>query len=53
MPRDQNPNLPHHYTANADKDDLDMSGVEYPAGIDSFDRIEAQNEGLTLSLFGF
>ena len=46
------PQYVDHYIPNEHKD-LNMAGITFPVHIDQFDKIEKQNEGLTLNLYGY
>ena len=49
---EQHPENVEHYIPNEHKD-LNMSGISFPVEIQAFDKIEKQNDGLTLNLYGY
>ena len=44
IPHDSRPERVQHYIPNEHKD-LNMNGIEFPAEVNSFKKIEEQNEG--------
>ena len=49
-PEGKNPNRPSSYPVN---DGIDWSGIVFPTPVKQIDRLEAQNKGLAINVFGW
>ena len=49
-PEGKNPNRPSSYPVN---DGIDWSGIDFPTPVKQIDRLEAQNKGLAINVFGW